>query len=720
VPWFLPVEEVVRGSDDVPMTAPEELLDALDPEQREVATALDGPLRVLAGAGTGKTRAITHRFAYGVATGAMVPNEVLAVTFTTRAAGELRQRLARLGAPGVQARTFHSAALRQARYFWPQVYGGDLPELVSSKLSLLAEATSRYRLKASQADLKDLAGEVEWAKVTNVRPDDYPRVADARGRALDGFDHATTAKVYATYEEVKQSRNRMDMEDALLYAAAVIDADERVASAVRRQYQSFVVDEFQDVSPLQFRLLRLWLGDRDDVCVVGDPAQTIYTFAGASADHLLEFPKQFPGTTSVTLHRNYRSTPQVIATANTVMAGQLGRSAVQLKATRPDGAKVEASGQPDEVAEAEAVAVRIAKLVADGTNPADIAVLFRINAQSDNVEEALANHGVPFVVRGAERFFQRPEVRQAVTLLRGAARVESEPSCSVRDDVVAALSTMGWTPDPPAGRGNARDRWESLQALVSDAEAFVAANPERTLADLVADLQRRAELQEAPIAEGVTLATMHTAKGLEWPVVFVVGLHEGTMPFVYAGTPAAVDEERRLMYVAVTRARDSLHLSWSHARNPGGRATRQPSRFLDGVVAGAGPRPAGERPGRARSRRNATLTHCRVCSRPLTDSRERKLGRCADCPSAYDEVLFDSLRSWRREQAAVEKVPAYCVFTDATMTALAEIQPGDTDALLKVPGIGQAKADKYGAEILALIGADPAARPTVQDGLDGL
>lgn len=703
------------------MTAAEELLAALDPEQREVATALEGPLRVLAGAGTGKTRAITHRIAYGVATGAMVPNEVLAVTFTTRAAGELRQRLARLGAPGVQARTFHSAALRQARYFWPQVYGGELPELISSKLSLLAEATGRNRIKASQADLKDLAAEVEWAKVTNVRPDDYAGLAESRGRTVDAFDPATIGKVYSAYEEVKQKRNRMDMEDALLYAAAVLDADERVASTVRRQYRSFVVDEFQDVSPLQYRLLTLWLGDRDDVCVVGDPAQTIYTFAGASADHLLEFPTRFPGCTSITLHRNYRSTPQVISTANAVMAGQLGTSAVQLKATRADGSKVETSGQPDEVAEAESVAVRIAKLIADGTSPAEVAVLFRINAQSDNIEEALSTHGIPFVVRGAERFFSRPEVRQAVTLLRGAARVEAEPSGSVRDDAVAALSTMGWSPEPPTGRGTARDRWESLQALVSDAEAFQTAHPERSLTEFVADLQRRAELQEAPIAEGVTLATMHAAKGLEWPYVFVVGLHEGTMPFVYAGTPAAVDEERRLMYVAVTRAKDSLHLSWSSARNPGGRATRQPSRFLDGVVPGAGPTASsGGRGGRTRSRRNATLTHCRVCNRPLTDSRERKLGRCADCPSAYDEDLFETLRGWRRERATLEKVPAYCVFTDATMTALAEIQPADDDALLRVPGIGQAKVDKYGADILQLIGGEPSARPPAQEGLDGL
>jgi DNA helicase-2/ATP-dependent DNA helicase PcrA len=696
------------------------LLEHLDPEQREVATTLDGPVRVLAGAGTGKTRAITHRIAYGVAGGVMIPQEVLAVTFTTRAAGELRQRLARLGAAGVQARTFHSAALRQARFFWPQVFGGALPELISSKLSLLADAANRNRLKASQADLRDLASEVEWAKVSNVRPDDYARVAVSRGRAVEGYDAGTVAKVYASYEEVKRDRNRMDMEDALLYAAAALDADERVASAVRKQYQWFVVDEFQDVSPLQFRLLQLWLGGRDQVCVVGDPAQTIYTFAGASADHLLNFPCTFDGTTSITLHRNYRSTPQVVEAANTVMASQLGSSAVQLRATRGDGAKIDLRGCSDEVAEADDVATKIAALVSRGTSPADIAVLFRINAQSDNVEEALATHAVPFVVRGAERFFQRPEVRQAVTLLRGAARVEAEGTGVVTTDVVATLTTMGWSADPPSGRGNARDRWESLHALVSDAEAFESANPQRTLADFVADLGRRAELQEAPIAEGVTLATLHAAKGLEWPIVFVIGLHEGTMPFVYADTPAAVDEERRLMYVGLTRARDELHLSWSQARNPGGRATRQPSRFLDGL---AGHRPAltGTALSRTpRKKRNATMAACRVCSRPLTDPRERKLGRCVGCPSSYDEQLFEALRSWRKERAADEKVPAFCVFTDATMTALAEIKPRDDAALIRIPGIGKAKIDKYGADILALVAGDSVVSGVAQDGFDGL
>lgn len=683
------------------------LLEALDPEQREVAVSLDGAVRVLAGAGTGKTRAITHRIAYGVATGVMQPTEVLAVTFTTRAAGELRQRLAGLGAHGVQARTFHSAALRQARYFWPQVFGGELPDVVKSKLALLREAVSHSRLSAEQTDLRDLAGEVEWAKVSNVRPEDYARLANASGRTVSGYDAATVGAIYAAYEDVKRSRNRIDMEDVLLCAAAVLVEDDRVAATVRRQYRWFVVDEFQDVSPIQVALLNLWLGDRDDVCVVGDPAQTIYSFAGASAEYLLRFCGKFQDAHSVTLMRNYRSTPQVVAAANTMMRPQLGQSAVELHPVREDGVEVQFHGYSDEVAEADAVASAIAGAVAEGAAPADIAVLFRINAQSEAFEDALAERSVPFLVRGAERFFERPEVKQAVALLRGAVRSSDSAETVTGElvaDVTAVLSTMGWTAEPPSGRGDTRDRWESLQGVVAMAEesANTASASPPDLAGFVAELQRRAENQHAPAAAGVTLATLHAAKGLEWPIVYCVGVHEGTMPIVYAETPSAIDEERRLLYVGMTRARDRLQVSWSAARSPGGRGQRSPSRFITDLV--QTPRtPSTRRSTTSRNRRRGkAMATCRVCQRPLTDPRERKLGRCVDCPSDYNEELYDALREWRRQQAEQEKFPAFCVFTDATMRALAEMQPRDEQSLARVPGIGRAKIDKYGEQVLAL------------------
>jgi DNA helicase II / ATP-dependent DNA helicase PcrA len=686
---------------------PDSLLEALDPEQRAVAQALRGPVRVLAGAGTGKTRAITHRIAYGVASGVYNPQQVLAVTFTTRAAGEMRARLRTLGAGGVQARTFHSAALRQARFFWPKVYGVGLPELVESKLGMVGTAARRNRLDTSPATLRDLAGEIEWSKVSNVRPEDYERVAGDRGREV-GVTPADVARVFATYEDVKRAAGRMDMEDVLLCAAAVIAEDERVAAEVRRQYHHFVVDEFQDVSPIQAALLDLWLGGRHDLCVVGDPSQTIYSFAGASARHLLEFPQRHPGTTSVELVRNYRSTPQVVEVANAVIgAGKPGSSAVRLRPTREGGPGVEFVEQPDEVSEAAGVAGRIRALVEAGTAPGDVAVLVRINAQSEAFEDALAGESLPYVVRGAERFFQRPEVRQAVTLIRGSARAEEGSTLSgdaLVDHVTAVLAGMGWTPEPPAGRGNQRDRWESLQALVGLARGHVADHPAAGLAALVDELDRRTAEQHAPAADGVTIATLHAAKGLEWEAVFLCGAHEGALPISHAmESPSAIEEERRLCYVGVTRARSHLTVSWSRSRTPGGRGSRRLSRFFDQVTSA----PVRTPPEQARGgrKKKSVPSTCRVCGARLFDVAARRLGRCVDCPSAYDEGLFERLREWRRRRAAQESVPAYVVFTDATLQAIAEVRPSTEQELVRINGIGASKRDKYAAEVLHVVGA---------------
>jgi DNA helicase-2/ATP-dependent DNA helicase PcrA len=693
------------------VTDADRLLDGLDPEQRAVATARRGPVRVLAGAGTGKTRAITHRIAHGVASGLYVPSEVLAVTFTTRAAGEMRSRLRALDTPGVQVRTFHAAALRQARYFWPQVFGGELPELVASKLSLLAEAASRCRVQADSALLRDLAGEVEWAKVSNVVPDDYPRLAAAAGRTPSGIDLPTTGRVFAAYEQVKRDRGRIDMEDVLLCAAAILTEDERVAATVRRQYKWFVVDEFQDVSPIQVALLDLWLGGRDDICVVGDPMQTIYSFAGASADFLTGFARKHPGTQAIELVRNYRSTPQVVEVANKVAHGRRGSAtgvrAVVLRAQREAGPEATYAGHANEVDEAADVAARIERLRADGIPARDMAVLFRINAQSQAYEEALTARGIPYVVRGVERFFERPEVKQAVTLLRGAARAGGD-SGDLVGDAVGVLSSMGWKEQAPAGAGAQRNRWESLQAMVTMTQDFAAQHPGTTLAALVEELERRAQAQHAPIADGVTLSTLHAAKGLEWEAVFCVGMHEGTVPIIYATTPDAVEEERRLFYVGVTRARTSLHVSWAAARSPGARGNRGPTRFLDGIRP-VDPDEAAPASGRSRTKRSArSVGRCRTCGRPLGSAAERKIGRCDDCPATYDEELFERLRAWRSEQATAQKVPAYVVFTDATLTAIAESKPGDARELLKIPGLGKTKLDRYGEDVLALLSGDSA------------
>jgi DNA helicase II / ATP-dependent DNA helicase PcrA len=696
------------------MTA-DRLLEALDPEQREVAQALRGPVRVLAGAGTGKTRAITHRIAYGVATGTYNPAEVLAVTFTTRAAGEMRTRLRTLGAPGVQARTFHSAALRQVRWFWPKVYGGEPPQLIDSKIPIVAGAARRNRIQVDQGTLRDLASEIEWAKVSNVRPDDYERLAPGRQREVSGLDAASVAHVFGTYEELKREQGRMDMEDVLLIGAALLAEDDRVAATVRQQYKWFVVDEYQDVSPIQAALLDLWLGGRDEICVVGDPAQTIYSFAGARAAYLTEFVRTHPGATSVELVRNYRSTPQVIETANGLLKGPSAGSgtavtgAVTLRAQQPAGEPVTWRELPDEVAEAEAVADDIAALQRSGMPLREVAVLFRINAQSESFEEALASRSVPYVVRGAARFFERPEVRQALALLRASARAGEPTGDDLVARVSAVLAGMGWSVEAPSGRGQARDRWESLTALVSQAEEYSSGELAPTVEGFVAELDRRAQEQHAPVAEGVTLATLHAAKGLEWDAVFLAGLQDGSVPFTYATTPEAIEEERRLLYVGITRARKRLTLSWSLARSPGGQARRKPSRFLAGLRPESASDRAVVQSGSSSRRRRAKASSCRMCQRPLASARERNRGYCSTCPLPYDEELFESLKQWRKQRADAESVPAFVVFSDATLEALAEVQPSDRKALLGINGIGAAKLERYADDVLAVLAGAPAA-----------
>lgn len=688
---------------------PDALLDALDPEQRQVATSLNGPVAVIAGAGTGKTRAITHRIAYGVQKGVYAPTAVLAVTFTTRAAGEMRGRLQRLGVSGVQARTFHSAALRQLQYFWPRAFGGDLPAVVDNRMSLVAEAAGRLRVPVDTAVLRDLVGEISWAKVSNVSPADYPAIAESSNRVLASVRPEVVARVFTGYEEAKRDRGRIDFDDILLCTAAMLADHADVADEVRRAYRHLVVDEYQDVSPLQETLVNLWLGDRRDLCVVGDPAQTIHSFAGARSDYLTGFARRHHDTTVIRLVRDYRSTPQVVEVANAIMR-QTGRegagsanamTAVTLRAQRPPGPTPVFLDAPDEATEAARVADWLAERHAAGVDYREMAVLFRINAQSPAFEQALADRGIPYLVRGAERFYERPEVRRALGVLGAAIRAarSDDQEDSAAAEVRAILGGLGWTPEAPQGGGQQRERWESWSALISVADDLVAADGFTTLEAVVDELQRRASAQHAPVAQGVTIATIHSAKGLEWDAVAVVGAHEGTLPFILATKPHEIAEERRLLYVAVTRAREHLHISWSRSR--GGSGNRQPSRFLDGVRPESATAARGDT--RRRARGSAMAARCRVCEGSLSSAAERKLGRHADCPSSYDEQLLADLKAWRSEQAKDQKIPAYCIVTDATLLALAEQVPTDEQGLLGISGIGRVKADKYGADLLAML-----------------
>ncbi|GLZ30758.1 DNA helicase [Lentzea sp. NBRC 105346] len=675
------------------------LLEGLDPEQRAAVEAPRGPVCVLAGAGTGKTRTITHRIAHLVQRGHVAAGQVLAVTFTKRAAGEMRTRLRALEVHGAQAVTFHAAASRQLRYFWPRVIGGPRWELVDHKIRIIGRAATRLGLPTEAEALRDLASEIEWAKASLIAPEDYPAAA-ARAQRDIPAPAEQIVRVYQGYEALKAEAQMLDFDDLLLHTAAALEDNAEVAQEFRDRYRCFVVDEYQDVTPLQQRVLDAWLGDRDDLTVVGDANQTIYSFAGASPRPLLDFPRRFPEAVVVRLERDYRSTPQVVALANEVIKWARGRPAgsrLRLVGQRPEGPAPVFHEFDDEPSEAAAVAAKIKKLMDNGVAASEIAILYRVNAQSEAYEQALASFGIPYLVRGGERFFERAEVRQAMIALRSAGSVEGSLPLVVR----SVLARVGLSDEPPAG-GAARERWESLLALVEVAEELEAALPGADLPRFCAELDMRAEAQHPPTVEGVTLASLHAAKGLEWDAVFLVGLVEGTLPIQYAdGDEAAVEEERRLLYVGVTRAREHLWLSWGLSRAAGGRKYRRRSRFLYGLLPDEHP---AARVARAATPKKEKPT-CRVCAGVLVEAQAVKLGRCLSCPSDVDEELLTRLRAWRSERARELKVPAYVVFTDATLVAIAEQRPMDTAGLVAISGIGASKLDKFGSDVLGLVRA---------------
>ena len=654
----------------------EEILDALDPEQREVATALHGPVCVLAGAGTGKTRAITHRIAYGVRVNAYNPQSVLAVTFTARAAGEMRQRLRGLGAGGVQARTFHAAALRQLSYFWPEVVGGQLPRILEHKAQLVGRAASGIGLRVDRLTVRDLASEIEWAKVSLVDADDYSRRIADLGRPLPaGLSAQQVADAMRAYEQAKSDAVVVDFEDILLLLADMIGRHAEVGDQIRRQYKHFVVDEYQDVSPLQQFVLDQWLGGRRELCVVGDPAQTIYSFAGASPRHLLDFRKEYQDAAVVRLVRDYRSTPQVVALANALTRTRdASFASVELVAQRANGPAPIYTAYDDDIAEAEGVASRIEALMTQGVPAREIAVLYRTNSQSEALEEALATHGIGYLVRGGQRFFDREEVKRAVVLLRGAA--VSPPDASLGEAVRSALMDAGWAEDPPAQRGAVRERWDSLQALAEladDVEQDSAG--EATLRDFVEHLAERAQAQHAPSVDGVTLTTMHAAKGLEWDAVFIVGCSEGLLPISLAETPEAVEEEKRLLYVAITRAREHLALSYGRARKSGGKATRKRTRFLEQQWPDA---------------------------RTSTVRRQPTSAKLAELDGTQVR-LFEELKEWRLGIAKETSKPAFTVLVDVSLVEIARDRPHTLGDLARVNGIGASKLTAYGADILEIV-----------------
>mgnify|MGYP002735251880 CR=1 FL=1 len=672
--------------------SPEELLGALDPQQAQVALQVRGPLCVRAGAGTGKTRAITYRIAYGAATGEVDPGSVLAVTFTNKAAAEMATRLRALGAGAATARTFHSAALAQLSFFWPDAYGGQKPTLQSNKASLVAAAATQVGLTVDKVLIRDLAAEIEWSKVSVSNASTYADRILLEGRTPPGgLEADEVARVIDAYERAKDRQGVIDFEDILLLTAAMLQQRSDIASAVRARYSNFVVDEYQDVSPVQQKLLDLWLGSKRDLCVVGDVAQTIYSFTGASAHYLESFPKRMPGARVVELVRDYRSTPQVVAVANQVVGsakGMHGRSrktglpgAVQLVAQQPSGPAVQFKTFDTEQEEAVGVARRAKELGESGIPLGQIAILYRTNSQSRPLEDALGDLGVNYQVHGGARFFEREEIRRAVMLLRRQARIDelggNTEGAPLADAVKEVARGLGWTPDAPGAEGAVRERWSNLDALVS----MAAQRPGLSLPEFVQELQERSESKAAPEVNGVVLSTLHAAKGLEWEAVFLVGVSEGLLPISLATTPEAVEEERRLLYVGITRAKRNLQISWARSQSAGRGRARKVSRFLETLWPGA---------------EDAKKT------RRLASGAKRKTEEKAfeDSSDAETLALYERLRVWRLEVAREMGRAPYQVLPNTTLRDVATVKPKTLRQLGVLRGIGDVKLSQFGAAIL--------------------
>ncbi len=689
-------------------------LSALDEDQRAAVEAPLGPVCILAGAGTGKTRTITHRIHHLIDTGFVQPRKILAVTFTRRAAEEMRQRLAVMGTPGVQTRTFHSAALKQLQYFWPQV-AGNLPwRLIDNKFPIVGQAVRKVGLDGSKETVRDVLGEIEWAKSTLVTPQSYEAALKTHHRTPPANPEKISL-AYRVYEDLKSQPDAMllDFDDVLLHTVGAIENSRAVAEEFRAQYRSFVVDEYQDVTPLQQRVLDAWLGDRDDLTVVGDANQTIYSFTGATPDYLVNFSRKYDHATVVRLQRDYRSTPQVVDLANRVIAqasGRIAASKLQLIGQRDTGPEPGFTEYPDEPTEARLVAMQIKRLIDAGTRPSEIAVLYRINAQSAHIEQALAEAGIAYNVHGGDGFYQRPEIRESISALTRAARkplANKATGAQLRDLIRKDLTTLGLSDKEPEG-AEARERWQSLTAFFHMCEDIIHVHPQVTIQGLLGQVRTRQEAQHTPAIEEVTLASLHAAKGLEWDAVFIIGLVDGNLPIQHAlkkgDTSEAVEEERRLLYVGITRARMKLELSWALARQEGGRASRRRSRFFDQLeinVLGSQSDTAAS----SRRKRKGTTKVCSQCRKPLSTNEEVALGTCEDCESPVDVELFELLRAWRIETARAMSVPAFVVLTDVSLKAIAAFQPTEVGQLLEIPGIGPAKVEHYGDEVLAIVSA---------------
>ncbi len=525
-----------------PDQTPVDFLAELDDEQRVAAEALLGPVCIIAGAGSGKTRTISHRIAHGIETGVYTANRVLALTYTNRAASELRSRMRDLGAPGVQVRTFHSAALSQLQFFWPQLTETLAPKLVTNKLPIVRDALDELKIRVADDELRSITAEIEWLKYGLVSSEQYQ---DLDRSAVASLSKDKFLEVAARFESLKQQRRVADWEDVLLLTTGMLRNEPRMLAHVQQQYRHFTVDEYQDISPLQQSLLETWLGDREELCVVGDPRQTIYTFAGADPSFLTGFLNRFPNAQLVELNRNYRSSPEIVSLANRISEhGEL--EAVRVFSSKPTLHKFSSAS-----AEAKWLSQTVSDAIQAGTPASEIAVLARINSQLELVEQELTKLGIKCQVRGVGRFFRRPEIMQAMAALR--ALQAGQLNHPLFAEVSQILSALGWS-----SRSDGSDKWLGLNWFIEVLEEFPS---DVSLDEYLRELQERERSGHEPVMAAVSLATIHATKGLEWQLVALCGLNQGYFPISYAKSSAELSEERRLFYVGVTRAKDRLILS---------------------------------------------------------------------------------------------------------------------------------------------------------------
>jgi DNA helicase-2/ATP-dependent DNA helicase PcrA len=691
--------------------AADALLAGLNDSQFAAVTSTASPLAILAGAGSGKTRVLTRRIAHRVRSGEIEPAHTLAITFTRKAAAELRDRLHSLHLPGqVTAGTFHAIAFAQLRQRWDE-RGIEPPEVLSRKVGVIGRL-----VRARSATLPmDLAGEIEWAKARLISAADYPAAA-ALAQREPPLDPAAVAEIYQRYEDEKLRKRLVDFDDLLRLATRDIVRDPDYAAARRWRIRHVFVDEFQDVNPLQHGLLQAWLGDQGDLCVVGDPNQAIYAWNGADADYLRNFDQHHPGGTTVALELNYRSTPQILGLANVVLTAPIARergesTAIQLRPTRRSGPLPTVADYDDEITEARFIAQAVRDAHGPGRTWSQQAVLVRTNAQLAVIEQAFTAARIPFRSRGGGQLLDQPEIRDALdTMRRGpgqlserldelAALINTE---ALADDAETPVAAAG-APDDSSGTTTPRltsERRANLAELVRLGREYLGMDPAGGVGAFRAWLTSTLRSDDqASGRDAVDLATFHAAKGLEWPVVHIAGLEDGLVPIRHAETESAQAEERRLLYVALTRAGDRLSLSWCRNRTFGTRtARRRPSPYLEFVeMALEMLNDDGSVPDIS-----ARLAERRRARRTPAPARPKRGAATADLDDAA-LARFELLKTWRLNKARAADVPAFVIFNDATLAAIAAAAPDELRELLRLPGIGAVKAERFGAEVIEVL-----------------